>query len=103
MCAARPPTDGSNAEDVQDRAPRADLCASAAPGRAREKMLRENKSKRRQMLAWGRRSGRRGEEERPQKKARAERGDWCLCLFLSVFALIKYVIYLSTNYENINF
>ena len=41
MCAARPPTDGSNAEDVQDRAPRADLCASAAPSKACENNAEE--------------------------------------------------------------
>ena len=34
---ARSPTDGSNVEDALDQALRADLCASAAPGRAREK------------------------------------------------------------------
>jgi len=39
----------------------------------------------------------------PQKRARAEQGDWCLCLFLSGFVSIKYVIYLSTNYEDFNF
>ena len=36
-CTARPPTDGSDAEDALDRALRAYLCTSAAPGRAREK------------------------------------------------------------------
>ena len=57
----------------------------------------------REKLAWGRRSGRREDEERPQKRAWANRGDRCLCLFLSVFAVIEGVIYLSKNYEDIIF
>jgi hypothetical protein len=48
------------------------------------KTLRENESKRRQTLAWGRRSGRREEEERPQKRARAERARRSVLVFVFI-------------------
>ena len=37
------------------------------------------------------------------EESRAKQEDLCLCLFLSVFVFIKYVIYLSTNYKDIHF
>ena len=45
-----------------------------------------------------------GRGEATEESLWAERGDWCFCFFLSIFAFIECVIYLgrSTNDEDIN-
>jgi hypothetical protein len=92
--AARPPTDGIDAEDALYRALRTELGARAAPGRAREKNAGEERVK--EVAEVG--AGKEIREEEGRGKAtegRPDRGDWCLCLFLSVFVFIKCIIYPS--------
>ena len=101
--AAQPPTDGSDVEDALDQALRSDLCASAARGRSREKNAEEEQVKEAAEVGVGKEIREKGGGGEATEESRAKQEDLCLCLFLSVFVFIKYVIYLSTNYKDIHF
>ena len=55
----RPPTDDSDAEDAMERALRAELCASTAPGKAHEKNAEEGPVKEATEVGGGDQGGRR--------------------------------------------